>query len=52
MIFRFTQKLSKKLRINPQEDCDDEVSPLEEWYGHLFTANRLQYILFTNAYSL
>ncbi len=52
MIFRFTQKLSKKLKINPQPECEYGVSPMEEWYGHLFTANRLQYILFTNAYSL
>jgi len=52
MVFRFTQKLSKKLKINPQPECDYGVSPMEEWYGHLFIANRLQYILFTNAYSL
>ena len=52
MIFRFTQKLSRKLKIISQEECDYRVSPMEEWYGHLFIANRLQYILFTNAYSL
>jgi len=52
MILRFTRKLSQKLRINALQDCNYEVNPFEEWYGHLFTANRIQYILFTNAYSL
>jgi hypothetical protein len=52
MILRFTKKLADKLKIKSPKDCEYEVNPFEEWYGHLFTANRIQYILFTNAYSL
>lgn len=52
MIFRFTKRLADKLKIKSPQDCEYAVSPFEEWYGHLFTANRIQYILFTNAYSL
>ncbi len=52
MILRFTKKLADKLKIKSPQDCEDEINPFEEWYGHLFTSNRIQYILFTNAYSL
>lgn len=52
MILRATIKLSKKLKIKSLQECDRKVSAFEEWYGHLFTVNRIQYILFTNAYSL
>jgi hypothetical protein len=52
MIIRVTKKLAKKLKINELGDVDYEVHPLAEWYGHLFKAGRLQYIIFTNAYSL
>jgi len=52
MIIRLTKKLADKLKINLSKDCKYELNPIGEWYGHLFTANRIQYILFTNAYSL
>ena len=51
MILRFTKKLADKLKITPKE-CELEVNPFEEWYAHLFIANRVQYIIFTNAYTL
>ncbi len=52
MILRFTKRLADKLKIKSPQNCEYELNPFEEWYGHLFTANRIQYILFTNAYSL
>lgn len=52
MILRATKKLAQKLKIESLQKYEVKVSAFEEWYGHLFTVNRLQYILFTNAYSL
>jgi hypothetical protein len=52
MILRSTLKLSQKLKIKSFQDYENKVSAFEEWYGHLFTVNRIQYVLFTNAYSL
>ena len=52
MIIRATQKLAQKLKIKSLQKYDEKVSAFEEWYGHLFSADRIQYILFTNAYSL
>ena len=52
MIIRATKKLAFKLKIESLQKFEDKVSAFEEWYGHLFTVNRIQYILFTNAYSL
>lgn len=52
MIIRATQKLAQKLKIESLQEYDKKVSAFEEWYGHLFSVNRIQYILFTNAYSL
>ena len=52
MILRVTNKLAKKLNIESLEKYDKKCSAFEEWYGHLFSVDRKQYILFTNAYSL
>ena len=52
MVLRLTRKLADKLKIKSMLEYDDKVSVFNEWYAHLFTADRTQYILFTNAYSL
>ena len=52
MILRATNKLAQKLNIESLKKYDKKCSAFEEWYGNLFTVNRKQYILFTNAYSL
>lgn len=52
MVLRLTKKLADKLKIKSLPEYDDKVSAFDEWYGHLFTAGRIQYMLFTNAYSL
>jgi hypothetical protein len=52
MILRVTNKLAKKLNIELLQKYNTKYSAFEEWYGHLFTADRKQYIFFTNAYSL
>lgn len=52
MVLRLTKKLAERLKIKSLPENDDMVSAFDEWYGHLFTADRTQYILFTNAYSL
>ena len=52
MVIRLTRKLADKIKIKALPEIDDKVSAFDEWYGHLFTVNRAQYMLFTNAYSL
>jgi hypothetical protein len=52
MLIRFTQKLSKKLKIGPLAKLADDPGPFIEWYANLFTAERAQYILITEAKSL
>ena len=52
MILRFTEKLSKKLKLGPIRKVEREPRPFLEWYANLFTANRTQYILVTEAKSL
>jgi hypothetical protein len=52
MVLRATNKLARKLKIQSLQKYGQKVSAFEEWYGHLFTADRIQYILLTNAYSL
>jgi hypothetical protein len=52
MILRATNKLAKKLNIQSLQKNDNKCSAFEEWYGNLFTVDKKQYILFTNAYSL
>jgi hypothetical protein len=54
MIFRLTAKLAKKIGLDPLPvlPCDKDKDPLLEWYAHLFTVQRTQYILVTNTESL
>lgn len=52
MLFRFTQKLSKKLKLGSLNQYDQDPGPFLEWYAHLFTAGRVQYIITTEAKSL
>ena len=52
MIIRCTEKLSKKLKIDPITKVKRDPGPFLEWYANLFTANRAQYILVTEAKSL
>jgi hypothetical protein len=54
MIFRLTLKLSKKIGIAPLPAVpfDKNRNPLIDWSAHLFTAQRIQYIILTNTVSL
>ena len=52
MILRFTEKLSKKLKTGPITKVERDPGPFLEWYAYLFSANRTQYILVTEAKSL
>lgn len=52
MVLRATIKLSSKLGIKSLQNYDNRVSAFDHWYGHLFSVNKVQYILLTNGYSL
>ena len=51
MIIRMTQKLARKLdaELNPCLPAAD--NPFQDWHAHLFTADRVQYIIVTNTAS-
>ncbi len=51
MVLRLTKKLADKLKLKALPE-NDEGSAIDEWYGHMFIADRTKYMLFTNAYSL
>ena len=52
MIIRFTDKLSKKLKLGKISRIEKYPGPFLEWYAHLFSIQRTQYILVTEATSL
>ena len=52
MIFRLSAKLGKKLKLSPTEVLPACANPFTDWFAHLFTADRAQYILITNTVSL
>ncbi len=52
MLLRVTNKLSKKLKLPPLTTVKDNPGLFLEWYANVFTANRVQYILTTEANSL
>lgn len=54
MIFRLTLKLSKKIGIAPLPAVpfDKSRNSLIDWSAHLFTAQRILYIILTNTVSL
>jgi hypothetical protein len=50
MVIRLTTKLADKIKIKALPEYD-EGSVIDEWYGHMFIADRTQYMIFSNAYS-
>lgn len=52
MIFRLSQKLSKKIAISISQYLHPDKNPFIDWSAHLFKAQRTQYILLTNTHSL
>lgn len=52
MIIRVSAKLGKKIHIAPAETLPADPNPFADWSAHLFTAERIQYILVTNTASL
>lgn len=54
MIFRLTLKLSNKIGIAPLPvvPYNDDRNSLLDWNTHLFTVQRIQYIIMTNTASL
>lgn len=52
MLFRLSQKLAKKIKEAPSGVLPLDPNPFTDWSGHLFTADRTQYIILTNTPSL
>ncbi|OGV66807.1 MAG: hypothetical protein A2498_13135 [Lentisphaerae bacterium RIFOXYC12_FULL_60_16] len=52
MILRLSAKLAHKLRVSPPSVLPLDINPFADWSAHLFTADRIQYILFTNTVCL
>ena len=52
MILRLTAKLGKKIGFLPAQSLPLDDNPFADWIGHLFTAQRTQYIILSNTTSL
>jgi hypothetical protein len=52
MIVRLSQKLATKIHEQPTKSFALDENPYADWSGHLFTADRAQYIIVTNTASL
>jgi len=52
MILRVSGKLGKKIHVAPAETLEQDPNPFADWSAHLFTAERLQYVLVTNTAAL
>lgn len=52
MVIRLSQKLSTKIGETPKKVLPLDQNPLADWSGHLFTADRTQYVIVTNTASL
>jgi hypothetical protein len=52
MIFRFSAKLSAKLKVTPVKVLPLDANPFADWSAHLFTAERTQFVIVTNTASL
>jgi hypothetical protein len=52
VIFRLSQKLSTKIKEGRLPEMPLDEKPYADWSGHLFTADRTQYILLSNTPSL
>lgn len=51
MIVRQSVKLGQKIKVPPKEWLPADPNPLADWSAHLFTVNRVQYIILTNTLS-
>lgn len=52
MIFRLSQKLTKKIKAGKLSEMPLDENPYADWSGHLFTADRTQYVMLSNTKSL
>ncbi|MFC1633968.1 DUF6933 domain-containing protein [Planctomycetota bacterium] len=52
MIVRVSAKVGKKIHVSPAKSLPADPNPFADWSAHLFTADRVQYILVTNTASL
>ena len=52
MILRLSQKLNKKLKAGKLSSMPLDENPYTDWSCHLFTADRVQYIIMSNTKSL
>lgn len=52
MILRLTQKLGKKIGVTPKRSLPLDPNPFADWSGHVFTADRTQYLILTNTAAL
>ncbi|SHK16793.1 hypothetical protein SAMN02745216_03003 [Desulfatibacillum alkenivorans DSM 16219] len=52
MIIRYSAKLAKKLKEIPNEPMPLDPNPFLDWSGHLFSAERTQFIIMVNTASL
>jgi len=52
MIFRLSQKLAKKIKVPVPRPAPADPNPFADWSGHLFAADRTQYLILTNTPSL
>lgn len=52
MILRLSSKLGAKIKVAPKAVVPLDANMLADWSGHLFTADRTQYVILTNTASL
>ncbi len=52
MIFRLSQKLAKKIKAGTLQAMPLDDNPYADWSGHVFTADRTQYIILCNTKAL
>lgn len=52
MIIRLSQKLNQKINAGTLRTLPLDENPYADWSAHLFTANRVQYIILCNTPSL
>lgn len=52
LIFRITQKLTKKIKVVPAAAMPPHANPFLDWTAHLFMVSRWQCILLTNSQCL
>ncbi len=52
MVFRITLKLAKKIKVGPLDERALSEETLGDWSCHLFTTDRVQYVILSNTASL